>query len=273
MFGMANVFDHDRYIPSDKENAVEPNRYADLYYTINRSVDPSEDEPDTPHDRLPLMDEGYDVATAAGLSDYYKINISDIRGVLPDWIPTTDRILFEAYTKLFRQTTPIYFGPNGMHQTSGYVLGMFIAENNIAITWEDKNIVDCGPNGMACVDRNNPDPDMASTIYVVDIGYSPINIADIYAGRIAHEAFHLTFPYGVENSKLEEMDATRIGSIIVGSNTPDDYEIPDYSAEAIYNWVAGYCSNIFGICSYEHLPLYPNPAVKALITVPKEKQK
>lgn len=270
MSGMANVVYLNPFIQSDTRNSAARKRYADINCKPIRPDDPTEDGLDHPNDSLPLIDEGDDITTAEGLSNYYGINISDIRGILPDWIPSTDKKLFEAYTSLFRQTTPIFFGPYGLDQTSGHHLGTFIAENNIIITWEDKNIVDCGPNGMACVDRNNPDPRMASTIYIVDIGYSPINIADIYAGRIAHEAFHLTFPYGTENSKLEEMDACRIGSIITGSNTLDGDKSPDYSAEAISKWVAGYCSNIFGYCSYENLPLYPTPAVNALITHFKE---
>lgn len=234
------------------------------------SNDPTEQISNEPHVSIPLIEEGNDISTAIGLADYYGISIADIRGILPDWIPTTDEILFEAYIQLFTHTTPIFFGPNGMYQTSGYDLGVFIAENKISIAWEDKSIVDCGLNGKACVDRNNSDPTKASTIFIVENGYSPINISDIYAGRIAHEAFHLTFPYGDVNSKLEEMDANRIGSIIIGSNTSDDYGTPDYRPEAIYNWVAGYCSNIFGHCTYENLPLYPNSAWKALFTTTRE---
>lgn len=257
-------------IMMDLGDSVEWTLHASANYPFDSFIEPLEDGPDTPDDRLPLIDEGNDITTAAGLAEYYGIDTSEIRGILPDWIPTTDRILFEAYTKLFEQTTPINFGPNGLYQTSGSILGMFIAEQKISIDWEDKNIVDCGTNGLACVDRNNPDPGLAATIFVVEIGYSPINIADIYAGKIAHEAFHLTFPYGTVNSKLEEMDAVRIGSIIVGPNTPDVYETPNYSAEAIYNWVAGYCSNIYGPCSYENLPLYPNHMMKAVFTTSTE---
>lgn len=196
--------------------------------------------------------------TAAGLADTYGMAIGDIRGILPDWVPTTDETLFEAYVHLFRQRKPIFYGLNGKKRTSGYALGMFIAANRISIQWEEKSIVDCGSSGKACVDRNNPDLQIASTIFIVDIGYTPTNIADIYAGRIAHEAFHLTFPYGNVNSKLEEMDANRIGSIVVGSNAVDDFKVPDYSTQALNDWADEYCANVFGHCSYENLPTYPS---------------
>mgnify|MGYP001546097777 FL=1 len=206
----------------------------------------------------PFGDDRDELTTAAGLADLYGLVIDDIRVILPDWVPTTDETLFEAYLQLYRQTKPILYDLNGQKRTSGYALGMFIAAHKISIQWEKKSLVDCGSSGKACVDRNNPDPQIASTIFIVDIGYKPTNVADIYAGRIAHEAFHLTFPYGNVNSKLEEMDANRIGSILVGSNAADAFYAPDYSAQALNTWAEEYCANVFGRCSYENLPTYPD---------------
>ena len=155
---------------------------------------------DPPDDQLPLVDDGLQITTAAGLAEFYGIDISNLGEMLPNWLPTTDKNLFAAYVSLYNHTTPILYGPNGIYQTSGVDLGLMIARKNIAIDWEDKNLVNCGASGKACVDRNNPDPTIASTIYIVDIGYRPVNLIDIYAGRIAHEAYHLTYPYGKVNS-------------------------------------------------------------------------
>ena len=242
------------------------------HYRITTNIADDHDEAEVlpPHPEAVGLDEGNTIHTALGLAEYFGFEVADIQTVLPDWIPTCETVLFEAYLNLFRQTRHIDYGPNGMFQTSGVDLGLFIAENKIKIRFEDKAIVDCGPNGKACVDRNNPNPVIASTIYIVDIGYAPVNLVDIYAGRIAHEAFHLTFPYGPINSALEELDANRIGSIIVGTNTPGAYEIPDYSAEAIENKITELCANVFGPCSYKKLPVYPNKALETLFTIPKE---
>ncbi len=234
------------------------NRFIDANISADGSPDDaSVRESDRPNVQAIVLDDGFRVSTAAGFADYHGIDISDLRGSLPDWIPTTDPILFEAYLRLYDHTAPIFYGPNGIYQTSGVDLGLLIAKNKINVDWEDKNLVNCGASGKACVDRNNPDPVIASTIYIVDIGYRPVNVVDIYAGRIAHEAFHLSFPYGRVNSKVEEMDAIRIGSIIAGTNSQKDYQTPDYSSEAIQRWVTGFCANVYGVCGYENLPLYP----------------
>jgi hypothetical protein len=218
-----------------------------------------------PDDTLPWLDDGQDLATAAGLAQAYAIDISAVGGILPDWIPTSDPILLAAYIQLFKHTTPIYYGLNGRYQTSGLALARFIAENEVRIVWEDKSIFNCGPTAKGCVDRNHPDPAIAASIFIADIGFRPANLVDLYASRIAHEAFHLTFPYGKANSQMEERDAKRIEAIILGCHLPDAYETPDYRAEAIEQWAAGHCSQIYGVCAYDHLPLYPNPALKDLI--------
>jgi hypothetical protein len=74
-------------------NAGDWNRYAYVLYNPANFNDP------TGHW---IGDDGdpYGAETAEELADFYRIDITGIRDILPDWIPTRDPLLFEAYLDL-----------------------------------------------------------------------------------------------------------------------------------------------------------------------------
>ncbi len=206
------------------------------------------------------------VSTAQELAAAYRIDINDIEGIIPEWIPTKDKQLFESYLELFRHTDQIPYGPEGIFQTSGIELGMFIANHQVEIlrdgTTYDRDgiLIECPPDSYGCTIPTSLDPSRNNHIFINGLQAASVNF---HAGIIAHEAFHLTLPFNtMQNSLYEEMTAITIGYKISNDednemytfNYPSDLTTTFTEAE-ITGYITTYCGET---CTYFDLPMYPD---------------
>lgn len=207
-----------------------------------------------------------EISTAEELAHVYSLDISDIAGILPAWLPTKDKQLFESYLELFRQKDEIPYGPKGIFQTSGFELGMFIANQQVKLlrdgTTYDRDgvLIECPPNSYGCTIPTSPDPNRNNHIFINGLQGASVNF---HTGAIAHEAFHLSLPFNTnQNSLYEEMTAIAIGyTVSDGENSGMYISVPpldltsSYSEGDIIGYITAYCGDT---CSYLELPTYPD---------------
>lgn len=206
------------------------------------------------------------ITSAQGLALAYGIDIQDIVMILPSWLPTKDKQLFESYLELFRNNKQIPYGPQGIYETSGLELGLFIAENEIKIlrdgTTYDSNgtLIECPAKSYGCTFRTSEDPNQNQHIFVNGLQAASILF---HAGTVSHEAFHLSLPFdSLQNSLYEELTAITVGYLISDGENRDIYMIapPDdltssYEKIDLVDYVSGYCGDD---CAYITLPTYPD---------------
>ena len=214
------------------------------------------------------------INTSQELAEIYGIDIVDIVGILPTWLPTKDKQLFESYLELYRQTEIIPFGPEGIFEISGQELGLLIAENQIRIlrdgTTYDSNgfLIECPAKSYGCTFRTSEDSNQNQHIFINGLQAASINF---HAGTVAHEAFHLSLPFDtMQNSLYEEMVAFSISYEVSDGENRDIYMIvpPDdlttaYSRADIAAYFRTYCGEV---CPYFSLPTYPDTWESILIT-------
>jgi hypothetical protein len=219
-----------------------------------------------------------EITSAQELAAAYRIDISDLAGVLPAWLPTKDKQLFEAYLSLFRQTDAIPYGPQGIFHTSGIASGNLIADQQVKILRDGTtydgvgNLIECPLHSHACTFRASLDPNQNNHIFVNGLQAASIGF---HAGVIAHEAFHLSLPFDtLQNSQYEEMTAIAIGYAISGGENKGTYfsapssDLGDsYSEKDIIAYITAYCGET---CSYLELPTYPDRWDEILYTVESE---
>ncbi|MEE4194638.1 MAG: hypothetical protein V2J07_05505 [Anaerolineae bacterium] len=205
-----------------------------------------------------------DISTAQELALVYGIDIRDILEILPAWLPTKDKQLFESYLTLFRHTDPIAYGPDGVFETTGLELGLFIADNEVRIlrdgtTYDNTGtLIECPTKSYGCSFRSSLDPNQNKHIFINGLQAASIRF---HAGTIAHEAFHLTTPFqSLQNSMYEELTGITIGYEVSDGENRDIYMIaPPSNVTAsqadMVEYFTLYCGET---CSYLELPAYPD---------------
>lgn len=206
------------------------------------------------------------ITTAQELVDAYDLDIQDISDILPSWIPTKDKQLFESYLALFRQTEKIPYGPDGIFETSGLELGLFIAERQVKILRDgttfdsDGMLIECPSETYGCTFRTSFDPNRNNHVFINGLQAATVGF---HAGTVAHETFHLTLPFDtMQNSLYEEMTAIMINYSVSDGENIDRYTIAppsditsSYSRAEIADYFITYCGQT---CSYFYLPTYPD---------------
>lgn len=219
-----------------------------------------------------------EISSAQELAAAYRIDISDLAGVLPAWLPTKDKQLFEAYLALFRRTDAIPYGPKGIFHTSGIALGNLIADQQVKILRDGTtydgigSLIECPLHSYACTFRTSLDTNQNNHIFINGLQAASIGF---HAGMIAHEAFHLSLPFNtLQNSQYEEMTAIAIGYAISGGENKRTYfSAPSsdlrnsYSEEDIIPYITTYCGET---CSYLNLPTFPDRWDEILYTIESE---
>jgi RHS repeat-associated protein len=235
-------------------NPAAYNRFSYLYYNPINHIDPSG------HWACDDLSDPSCAETGSELAQFYQgqglLDANFDTSILPDWIPTRNQDLFLAYVYLFTQTTEIQYGPGGQFTTSGLELGMFIAENQIEISFSSL----C--SGSACVFAND------QNIYINENrmnGGPDGDLLDLVRS-ISHETFHKTDPFNQgRNSQYEEMWARHISSVII--NDPSimitqanlDSALNQQTLDVILASEYNSPKN-----PYSHLAPYPAPAYEIL---------
>jgi RHS repeat-associated protein len=132
-----------------------------------------------------------DAQNAEELADYWGIDISQVRDILPQWIPSYDEKVFRAYIYLLKQTNEFVINPFTGEKSTGQEFALFLGNNEISIVDEvyhrefvgstEIELHTC-PGHTGCVYSSDPT--------VIHLNFSDMSELEI-ASKLAHEAYHL----------------------------------------------------------------------------------